>query len=38
MNSTLNNKTKLNFSNQPKQLAEYGDGLIRYGDYISFGN
>jgi hypothetical protein len=38
MNSTLNTKTKLSFSNQPKELAAYGDGLIRYGDYISVGN
>lgn len=38
MNETLNTKTKIGFSSQPKELAPMGDGLIRFGDNIALGN
>lgn len=38
MNETLNTKTKIGFSSQPKELAPLGDGLIRFGDNIALGN
>ena len=37
-NETLNTKTKISFSNKPKQLAPYEDGLVRYGDSICLGS
>jgi hypothetical protein len=38
LNETLKTKTKIGFSSKPKQLTEYGDGLIRFGDLISLGS
>lgn len=38
MNETLNTKTKIGFSSQPRELTPIGDGLIRFGDYVSIGN
>lgn len=37
-NETLNRKTKLAFSSQPKQLSASEDGLVHYGDYVELGN